>query len=88
MFPQLKLTNDINVAVAEADRLVFAIPSAFLKTELDQLTVPLKDKLIFSAIKGIVPESSLIVGEHFHKTYDIPFDHIGVITGNFVMPKK
>ncbi|MGO3810863.1 NAD(P)H-dependent glycerol-3-phosphate dehydrogenase [Mesonia sp.] len=78
---QLKLTNDINVAVAEAGCLVFAIPSAFLKTELDQLTVPLKDKLIFSAIKGIVPESSLIVGEHFHKTYDIPFDHIGVITG-------
>jgi len=78
---QLKLTNDINVAVAEADYLVFAIPSAFLKTELDQLTVSLKNKLIFSAIKGIVPESSLIVGEHFHKTYDIPFDQIGVITG-------
>ena len=78
---QLKLTNDINVAVAEADCLVFAIPSAFLKTELDQLHVSLKDKLIFSAIKGIVPETSLIVGEHFHKTYDIPFDHIGVITG-------
>ena len=78
---QLNLTNDINIAVAEADYIVFAIPSAFLKTELDQLTVSLKNKLIFSAIKGIVPESSLIVGEHFHKTYDIPFEQIGVITG-------
>lgn len=78
---QLNLTNDINIAVAEADYIVFAIPSAFLKTELDQLSVSLKNKLIFSAIKGIVPESSLIVGEHFHKTYDIPFEQIGVITG-------
>ena len=78
---QLNLTNDINIAVAEADYIVFAIPSAFLKTELDQLTVSLKNKLIFSAIKGIVPESSLIVGEHFHKTFGIPFEQIGVITG-------
>jgi len=78
---QLNLTNDINIAVAEADYIVFAIPSAFLKSELDQLTVSLKNKLIFSAIKGIVPESSLIVGEHFHKTYGIPFEQIGVITG-------
>jgi glycerol-3-phosphate dehydrogenase (NAD(P)+) len=28
-----------------------------------------------------VPESGLIVGEHFHEIYKIPFEHIGVITG-------
>ncbi|HET7361872.1 MAG TPA: NAD(P)H-dependent glycerol-3-phosphate dehydrogenase [Salinimicrobium sp.] len=78
---QLKLTNDINEAVREADYLIFAIPSAFLKRELDKLTESLEGKVIFSAIKGIVPESSLIVGEHFHKNYDIPFENIGVITG-------
>ena len=78
---QLILTNDINEAVNYADVLIFAIPSAFLVGELEKLTVSLKDKIIFSAIKGIVPESGLIVGEHFHNTYEIPFDHIGVITG-------
>lgn len=78
---QLDLTNDINEAVNKADVLIFAIPSAFLVGELDKLTVSLKDKIIFSAIKGIVPESGLIVGEHFHNVYEIPFDHIGVITG-------
>ncbi|RYZ83551.1 MAG: glycerol-3-phosphate dehydrogenase, partial [Proteobacteria bacterium] len=41
----------------------------------------LSDKVIFSAIKGIVPETSLIVGEHFNHTYGIPFENIGVITG-------
>ncbi|GAA0714619.1 NAD(P)H-dependent glycerol-3-phosphate dehydrogenase [Aquimarina litoralis] len=78
---QLKLTNDINEAVAYADYLIFAIPSAFLHTELQKLTVSLEGKVIFSAIKGIVPESGLIVGEHFHDKYQIPFDDIGVITG-------
>ncbi|WP_324719700.1 NAD(P)H-dependent glycerol-3-phosphate dehydrogenase [Salinimicrobium sp. HB62] len=78
---QLHLTNDINEAVRRADYLIFAIPSAFLKRELDNLTESLEGKVIFSAIKGIVPETSLIVGEHFHKTYNIPYENIGVITG-------
>jgi glycerol-3-phosphate dehydrogenase (NAD(P)+) len=78
---QLHLTSDINEAVRRADILIFAIPSAFLKRELDKLTESLDGKIIFSAIKGIVPETSLIVGEHFHKTYNIPYENIGVITG-------
>jgi glycerol-3-phosphate dehydrogenase (NAD(P)+) len=78
---KLKLTSDINEAVAYADYIIFAIPSAFLSKELEKLTLSLKDKVIFSAIKGIVPETSLIVGEHFNKTYGIPFENIGVITG-------
>jgi len=78
---KLRLTNDINEAVAFADYVIFAIPSAFLSGELEKLNESLKDKIIFSAIKGIVPETSLIVGEHFHKEYDIPYENIGVITG-------
>jgi glycerol-3-phosphate dehydrogenase (NAD(P)+) len=78
---KLKLTNNINEAVEYADYIIFAIPSAFLNTELQNLTVSLADKIIFSAIKGIVPETSLIVGEHFHIQYDIPYYNIGVITG-------
>ena len=78
---KLKLTSDINEAIVYADYVIFAIPSAFLNTELEKLTISLKDKVIFSAIKGIVPETSLIVGEHFNVKYGIPFENIGVITG-------
>jgi glycerol-3-phosphate dehydrogenase (NAD(P)+) len=78
---KLKLTNNINEAIEYADYVIFAIPSAFLDAELKNLTVSLADKIIFSAIKGIVPETSLIVGEHFHIQYDIPYYNIGVITG-------
>ena len=78
---QLLLSNDINAIVENSDILIFAIPSAFLDSELQKLKVSLQDKIIFSAIKGIVPETGLIVGEHFHEKYKIPFENIGVITG-------
>ncbi|NOR28010.1 MAG: NAD(P)H-dependent glycerol-3-phosphate dehydrogenase [Lutibacter sp.] len=78
---QLYLSSDINELVNYADILIFAIPSAFVKAELDKITVDFSSKIIFSAIKGIVPETGLIVGEHFHEKYNIPFENIGVITG-------
>ncbi len=78
---KLHLSDDINEIVQSADCLIFAIPSAFLKSELDKITVPLDGKIIFSAIKGIVPESGLIIGEHFHEKLNVPFENIGVITG-------
>jgi glycerol-3-phosphate dehydrogenase (NAD(P)+) len=78
---KLDLSNDINNIVDNYDVLIFVIPSAFLKKELEKLTVSLDNKIIFSAIKGIVPETGLIIGEHFHDIYNIPFENIGVITG-------
>ena len=78
---QLVMSFDINEVVEASDVLIFAIPTAFLERELQNLTVSLKDKIIFSAIKGIVPETGRIVGEHFNEKYDIPFENIGVITG-------
>jgi len=78
---QLTLTNVIDEAVSMADALIFAIPSAFLESELQKLTIPIAQKIVFSAIKGIVPETGKIVGEHFHEKYQIPFENIGVITG-------
>jgi glycerol-3-phosphate dehydrogenase (NAD(P)+) len=77
----LRLTDDINEAVEGADLLILAIPSAFLVAELSKLTVSLKGKTLFSAIKGIVPDSGRIVGEHLHLSHHIPYDMIGVITG-------
>ena len=78
---QLDLSNDINEIVLNYDVLIFAIPSAFLTLELDKLTESLENKIIFSAIKGIVPEYGLIVGEYFYEKHNIPYKNIGVITG-------
>lgn len=78
---QLKLSNDINDMAAYADVLIFVIPSAFMHSELEKLTVDISKKNIVSAVKGIIPESGLLVGEHFHDIYNIPFENIAVIAG-------
>lgn len=78
---KLFFSEDINEMINYADYLIFAVPSAFVQAELDKIKVSLDGKVIFSAIKGIVPESGLIVGEHFHEKMKVPFENIGVITG-------
>lgn len=78
---KLDLSLDINKTIKEYDILIFAVPSAFLKLEIDKVEVSLENKIIFSAIKGIVPEYGLIVGEYFFEKHNIPFENIGVITG-------
>lgn len=78
---RLVLTTDLNEAVTYADYIIFAVPSAFLATELQKLSVSLEGKVIISAIKGIVPETSMIIGEHFHQHYNVPYEKIAVISG-------
>lgn len=79
---KLQLDSSIKSIVSKADVLIMAVPSAFLKDALKGLNKEdFKGKQIFSAIKGIVPDELLIVGEFFNTVYEIPMDNIGVITG-------
>jgi glycerol-3-phosphate dehydrogenase (NAD(P)+) len=79
---KLDLNTDLKKVVADSDVIIMAVPSAFLKEALKGLTpVDFKGKKVFSAIKGIVPEHNLIVGEFFSTEYEIPMSNIGVITG-------
>jgi glycerol-3-phosphate dehydrogenase (NAD(P)+) len=79
---KLVLSSDLKSVVAKADVIIMAVPSAFLKDALSGLTIDdFKNKKVFSAIKGIVPEHNLIVGEFFNTEYKMPMDSIGVIAG-------
>lgn len=79
-----KITASDNMAASlqHADIVVLGVPSAFLKESMQDITPEqLQNKIIFSAIKGIVPEDNLIVGDFLHQKYKVPFDQIGVISG-------
>ncbi|MDN3665206.1 NAD(P)H-dependent glycerol-3-phosphate dehydrogenase [Algibacter miyuki] len=78
---QLKISNDINEIAAYADVLIFVIPSAFIHSELQKLNVDISNKTIVSAVKGIMPETGLLVGEHFQEVYKVPSNNIAVIAG-------
>ncbi len=79
---RLAMDSDIHAVVKAADVLVLAVPSAFLKSALDQLEpAELKGKTIYSAVKGIVPETNQIVGEYLFKHWGVPENDFGVICG-------
>jgi glycerol-3-phosphate dehydrogenase (NAD(P)+) len=79
---KLVLNANLKDVISKADILIMAIPSAFLTDALSTLTADdFKNKQVYSAIKGIVPEHNLIVGEFFNTEYKIPMENIGVITG-------
>jgi len=76
------VNNDLNSSVKEADIIILAVPSAFLKPTLEKIKPEdFSGKIIFSAIKGIIPDDLLIVGEFIQQKYRVPINKIGVITG-------
>ena len=79
---KINVSSDLKEIISKSDVLIMAIPSAFLKESLKEITKEdLKNKKIFSAIKGIVPEHNLIIAEFFNQIYEVPIENIGVITG-------
>ncbi|MDR2890126.1 MAG: NAD(P)-binding domain-containing protein [Alistipes sp.] len=78
---QIEPSGDINKVVGEADVVILAAPSAFLETFLEGLTVPLSDKFVISAIKGIVPGSYLSITEYLARRHGVSPAGIGVIGG-------
>jgi glycerol-3-phosphate dehydrogenase (NAD(P)+) len=79
---RLAMDSDIHAVVRAADVLVIAVPSAFLKATMDQLDpAELKGKILFSAVKGIVPETNQIVGEYLFQHWGVAERDFGVICG-------
>ncbi|MCL4281718.1 MAG: NAD(P)H-dependent glycerol-3-phosphate dehydrogenase [Flavobacteriales bacterium] len=79
---RLAMSTDLREVVAAADVLVIAVPSAFLKATLDQLPPDaLHGKTCFSAVKGIVPETNQIVGDHLLHQWGVAKADLGIICG-------
>jgi glycerol-3-phosphate dehydrogenase (NAD(P)+) len=79
---KLNLSSNLLETISQAEVIILAVPSAFINNTLKNIPVEVfKNKTFFSAIKGIVPEYNLIVGEYLNTVFQVPLDNIGVITG-------
>ena len=78
---RIEASDDLNEVVANADIIVMAMPSAYIKSFLEPLTVSLQNKFVVSAVKGIVPGDYKTVVEYLHDHYDLSYKQIGLITG-------
>ena len=74
-------SDDINAVVRDADVVFLAMPSAFFKKFMEPLTESLADKIVVSAVKGIIPGDYLTIVEHVNRYYNVPMQNMCVVTG-------
>ncbi len=78
----ISVYTDVSDCAREADIIVLAVPSAFIKEVLADLSPELlKNKIIATTIKGIIPDENMIVGRYLNEVLGVPEEQIVVITG-------
>lgn len=81
--PELvSVSSDLTAVLKQAELIVLAVPSAFLKDALDSTDKSLlAGKFIVSAIKGLLPHSRQIVAEYLISEFQVPKENLMVISG-------
>lgn len=79
---KLNLSSDLQATIDNSDIVIVAVPSAFLAKAFDDVEIKgIENKIIISAVKGVVPEYNQIPAEYFHINFKVPYDKIGMIAG-------
>ena len=79
---KINISSDLKEIIGPSDIVIIATPSAFLVSIFEDFPMELfKDKIVFSAVKGIIPEYNAIPARFIHKTFGTPYANIGIICG-------
>jgi glycerol-3-phosphate dehydrogenase (NAD(P)+) len=79
---KIKVSSNLKEIIAPADIIIIASPSAFLVKIFENFPKEyFEDKVVFSAVKGIIPEYNAIPARFIHKTFGTPYHKIGIICG-------
>lgn len=78
----VKPSTDLQAVVAAADWVILAVPAAFVQAALSGLpTNALKNKVLISAIKGMIPRENILITDYLGNHYAVPNSHQLVIAG-------
>ena len=78
---RIHFSDDLNEVVRRSDIIFLITPANYLKSYLSGLEVPLKDKFIISAIKGIVPDENLLVTSYLKQRYGLCDGQLAFMSG-------
>ncbi|HLU85783.1 MAG TPA: NAD(P)H-dependent glycerol-3-phosphate dehydrogenase [Vicingaceae bacterium] len=79
---RLNMSTNLQEIVDQSDMLIVAVPSAFIAKAFDEVKIKgIENKIIISAIKGVIPEYNQIPAEYFHVNFNVPYNRIGMIAG-------
>ncbi len=80
--PAQNISTDLKALISQVDIVLLNVPAAFLKEALTGITPDdFAGKKVVSAIKGIVPDENLIIGEFLNQGYKVPFNLFMVLSG-------
>ena len=75
-------TTDIHALFQHCDTIVICVPSAFVLEVLQQLPKDaFKNKIIVSAIKGIIPQEFVLLNDYLAASFHISLEQYVAITG-------
>ncbi|MDX9933051.1 MAG: NAD(P)-binding domain-containing protein, partial [Bacteroidales bacterium] len=75
-------SDNLDEVISNSDIVIFCIPAAFLHQQLESLDKKIfQDKIIISAIKGVIPEFNSIISRYFNTVFDVPAENYGMIAG-------
>jgi glycerol-3-phosphate dehydrogenase (NAD(P)+) len=79
---KVHLSSNMQDVIDASDILVIAIPSAFLDKTMKSIKPQgMENKILFSAIKGVIIEYDSIPARYLHKEFRTPYENIGIIAG-------
>ncbi|MFN5911485.1 MAG: NAD(P)H-dependent glycerol-3-phosphate dehydrogenase [Bacteroidota bacterium] len=79
---KINVSTDLEEIIRPADIVIIATPSAFLVSIFEHFPKALlRDKVVFSAVKGIVPQHNTIPAHFIHDTFGTAYNKIGIICG-------
>ncbi|MBP6091792.1 MAG: NAD(P)H-dependent glycerol-3-phosphate dehydrogenase [Crocinitomicaceae bacterium] len=79
---KIKVSTDLVATIQEVDIVIIATPSAFLTKMFEGFPSEIMtNKIVFSAVKGIIPEYNAIPARFIHKTFGTKYKNIGIICG-------
>ncbi|MBI2259515.1 MAG: NAD(P)H-dependent glycerol-3-phosphate dehydrogenase [Flavobacteriia bacterium] len=79
---KINVSTDLIEIIEPSDVIIIATPSAFLFDLFDSMNKKIfEGKVVFSAVKGIIPQYNAIPARFIHKSFGTPYSKIGIICG-------
>ena len=75
------ISNDIKEIILKSQIIIITIPSPYIHENLIEHKEIIKNKIIFSGSKGVIPESHLVISEHLNKFFNISYENLGILSG-------
>lgn len=78
----LDMSTDVKKVVENSDVIVIAVPSAYVADALKDLSkADFSNKKVVSAVKGIMPESNILLNEYLEKEFGVELNDYFAILG-------